>query len=82
MNPKDMDLGSKGSYCESKEMVGSSELYLFSFSHCLCSLHSTQDEYEAILGCIEDALDLPNHPSELVHDKHCDVVTPHTLWNS
>ena len=25
---------------------------------------SPQDEYEAILGCIEDALDLPNQPSE------------------
>ena len=38
--------------------------------HCSVSLIvslSTQDEYEAILGCIEDALDLPNQPSEWVH---------------
>ena len=38
---------------------------------CVCSIQLTmlivtclQDEYEALLGCIEDALDLPNQASK------------------
>ena len=62
VNDVEVHVGSRGHNVVPIQKIIGSELHLFIFSHCL-SL-STQDEYEAILGCIEDALDLPNQPSE------------------